>query len=221
MKTDAMIRWNKALRNKKGMTLIEVVVALALTFILMATLGSLLVPVTTLYRNSESKMIMDTVGEKILNGLSASAAACDNIVLYSSATPSLTDKTKIRLYLKNGIIYKYIYSDSWNDVSILIPESSYRDCKVSSLDFFAATIREEKSSEDDTVGNYVRILYARIKLSRNSVVSDYMLTTIKIYNFTMTGYEIMDNTGSVAGTTANPHTAASGYKSAIITPYND
>jgi len=214
-----MMRAKKVFRNKKGMTLVEVVVALALTFILITVLGSLLVPVMTLHRNSESRMIMDTVGQKLLNEIAISAAGCDNLVLYSDANPTLTDTTKYKMYLNNGYIYKNIYRSKWVATPILVSEESYRNCKVVSFDLFAATIREQKSYDDLSMGNYVRILYARIKLSRNNVVSDYMITTIKIYNFSMTGYEIMDNTNKVANTNANPHTASSGYKSIIITPY--
>lgn len=207
----------RILRNKKGLTLVEVLAALVLTFILMATLGSLLLPVTSLYRNSESKVIMDTVGQKLLDELAYSTAASNDLILYNSTNPSVSGDVDFKIYLYNGYIYKR--KRTGENIHILVSDKSYQECTVVSLDFFADKINEAKSYEDPTMGNYVRIIYARIKLKRNNVESDYMITTVKIYNFSMSGDEIYDYRNTLAVTTLNPHTASSGYKSLIITPY--
>ncbi len=207
----------RIIRSKKGLTLVEILVSLMLTFILIASLSSLLVPVTSLYRNSESKIIMDAVGQKILNELSYSAAACNNLVLHDATNPTVPNDKDFKIYLSGTTIYKRFRNG--DNIHILTSANSYQGCQVLNLDFFADRVNEQKSYEDTNMGNFVRILYIRIKLKKNDVESDYMMTTVKIYNFSMSGDEIKDSTGALARFNANPRTATSGYKTLMITPY--
>ncbi|NCA67890.1 MAG: hypothetical protein EOM87_07500 [Clostridia bacterium] len=213
------MRYNfiRRFRSNKGLTLVELIVAMAVTFILMASLSSLLVPITSLYRNSESKIIMENVGQKLLRDLAGRSAACTNLVLYDNPDPTVPNNIDYKIYLSGGIIYQRFRTG--DNICTLTSVNSYQGCTVTALDFFAEIINEKKSFEDPTLNNRVRILYVRIKLSKNNVESDYMLTTVKIYNFSTTGDEIKDSTGSLARTNRNPRTAETGYKSLLITPY--
>lgn len=204
------IRQVKVISNKRGVTLIELIVSIAVTSILIAALSSLIFPIQSLYARSESKIIMNNVGQKLLNELAVCTASSTKLVVLTEQNPTVNNVDDYKVFLSGNYVVKR--HKAGDEIPILISENSYQNCKVKSLEFFVAEIEESQSFEISAKAKFRRILKIRIKLSLRNLESDYMYTTVKLYNFSTSGAEIVTKTGARASTTTT-------YKSVIITPY--
>ncbi|HAE89312.1 MAG TPA: hypothetical protein DCG79_05580 [Clostridiales bacterium] len=86
------VRWKKA-RNKKGITLVEMLAAVVITAILASVLSMMIVPVMNSYSKSETKTLLQTAATSRLNDIAYHLRGATGV--YVSSTPkSFPDTNK-------------------------------------------------------------------------------------------------------------------------------
>ena len=94
-------RWKHA-KNKKGISLVEMIAAIAITSILAAVLSAMIVPVMNTYRNAETKATLQEAVSARLNDIAYWLRSADGVYL-SSSTQSFPETNYKNLYQFQGV----------------------------------------------------------------------------------------------------------------------
>ena len=146
-------------KNKKGISLIEVLVSLTLTVLLVTALTSMLTPITKGYAKAEDTSILASVGSLLIEDVVARAMGCKDLFVYNSsngiATSNLEGRIQVRMYDKK-LQAKGAAYESW----LLPSEKSYNGCEVTAFKI--------KCSPSPVMENKIRVMSFTIMLKRNA-----------------------------------------------------
>lgn len=184
-------------KNKRGFSLIELVVAIAVMSIISATLSMILGNTLTLYNRGENTSVLYNVSQKIHDSLNRELTSCQSLVLYESASSNtqVKDNYQARLYLSEGRILKYSRKNDKEEISeILLSEKSYRGCEVQSFVLKYDSVEERFNYFDTETRKCFRILYITTVLMLNGQTYEHT-STVRLYNMCL--YEASNFAGEI------------------------
>lgn len=184
-------------KNKRGFSLVELVVAIAVMSIISATLSMILGNTLTLYNRGENNSILYNVSQKIHDSLNRELTSCQSLVLYESASSNtqVKENYQSRLYLSEGRILKYSKKNDKEELSeILLSEKSYRGCEVQSFVFKYDSVEERFNYFDTKTRKCFRILYITTVLALNGQIYEHT-STVRLYNMCL--FDERDSAGEI------------------------
>lgn len=201
----------RRLKNKRGFTLVELVVAMLLMAMISASLSTILGSTMSLYNRAEMKSVLYNVSQKLHVALDNELLASRNLVLYQTAVQpkSLVDREYQYCMQKasDGYIYVYSFDPESNKIveeHVLLSNKSYRGATVKEFYIKYDRIMDKVNYTDGTERNCWRILYITTTITKNGV--DYTHTsTVRLYNMAVYGTELEIKLNS----SARPYTPSS------------
>ena len=158
-------------KNRKGISLIEVLVSLTLTVLLVTALTSMLSPITLGYARAEDSSILASIGTLLMEDVVSRAMGCRDIFVLTDNSNITSAKLGGRIQIRinnNG----YLEAHGKSYTSVLLPsENSYNGCKVT--DFTITCSRSPVMTDPKTHLGKVRVMNFTIKLKRNDYEKDY------------------------------------------------
>lgn len=187
----------KRLKNKKGFSLVELVVAMLIMSIVTASLSTILFSTYSLYDRSEITTTLFNVSQKLHIALNSEFSACQDMNLYTDQKPSKAryDSYEVMIYRNND---GYIKKDTLDkkDAHVLLSEKSYRGATVKSFTITIQSIKEKLSYDDDgDAANRRRVLVITTVLVKGKVEYTHV-STVKLYNMQLWGTEIENGKGT-------------------------
>ncbi len=168
-------------KNRKGISLIEVLVALTLTVILVTSMSTLLTPLTAGYNRSQKQKTLDSVGALLMKDLTQRAMGAKTMYVATTMDriTNATIKTNVQICVKDGCLYAWwLLKSSSGDTTVekstyLLPsKDSYNGCVVTDLTVKCFTIPSV---------NKVRGLTLTVTLTNGGVTST-VSRSVRIYN---------------------------------------
>lgn len=179
-------------KNKRGFSLVELVVAIAVMSIITASLSMILGNTLSIYNKGESTSVLYSVSQKLHDSLNRELVASQNVVLYESESNNqmITRDYQARLYLSEGRIIKCEQSDGKKETSeILLSQSSYRDCEVKNFIITYDSVEERVSYYSDEIKQCYRVLYITTVLSLNGQEYEHT-SAVRLYSMYVSSKEI-------------------------------
>ena len=182
-------------KNRKGISLIEVLVSLTLTVLLVTALTSMLSPITLGYARAEDSSILASVGTLLMEDVVSRAMGCRDIFVLIDNSNITSAKLGGRIQIRinnNG----YLEAHGKSYTSVLLPsENSYNGCKVT--DFTITCSRSPVMTDPKTGLGKVRVMNFTIKLKRNDTEYEVSRTaTIMNLEYYEKDYDIDDPSAS-------------------------
>ncbi len=183
-------------RNKRGFTLVELIVATLILAIISVSLSSILGSTLTMYNRTEMQTVLYNVSQKLHVALNNELIASRDLSLYErTIDPNSVIKKEYQYCMgksSDGYIYKYAFDPTSKKVveeNILLTEKSYRGAEVKELYYTFEGVNERVSYSDSTQKKCWRIVKITTTVSKNGV--DYTHTsTVRLYNMSIYGTEI-------------------------------
>lgn len=102
----------KALKNKKGITLIEILVGSSLFAIIAATAFAALTPMMLAFSRAndiaEYNMILDTVGNRIVSDMAQASNVIGTLPSTDTITLTIRGSSTVVYFIQNGILHRRI-----------------------------------------------------------------------------------------------------------------
>lgn len=183
-------------RNKRGFTLVELIVAMLLMAMISASLSTILGSTLSIYNKAEMKSVLYNVSQKLHVALDNELLASRNLVLYQTGVqPKSVLDSEYQYCLSksnDGYLYVYSYDPETKKIiteNVLLSEKSYRGATVKSFYIKYDRIMDKVNYTDPTERNCWRILNITTTITKNGV--DYTHTsTIRLYNMAVYGTEL-------------------------------
>lgn len=183
-------------RNKKGFTLVELIVATLILAMISVSLSSILGSTLTVYNRTEMNTVLYNVSQKLHVALDNEIIASRDLSLYERNIDANSVIKKEYQYCisksSDGYLYKYAFDPTTKKVveeNLLLTEKSYRGSEVKELYYSFEGIEERVSYSDSTKKKCWRIVKITTTVSKNGV--DYTHTsTVRLYNMSIYGTEI-------------------------------
>ncbi len=179
-------------RNKRGFSLVELVVAIAVMSIITATLSMILGNTLSLYNKGESTSVLYSVSQKLHDSLNRELVASQSVVLYESESNDqmVSGDYQSRLYLKDGRIMKCHQENGKKEISeILLSINSYRNCEVKSFIIKYDSVEERVSYYSDEIRQCYRVIYLTTVLSLNGQEYEHT-SAVRLYSMYVSSDEI-------------------------------
>ena len=181
-------------KNRKGISLIEVLVSLTLTVLLVTALTSMLSPITRGYARAEDSSILASIGTLLMEDVVSRAMGCRDIFVLegNDEIESGVLGGRIQIWINKG----YLEARGKHYTSVLLPsKNSYNGCEVT--DFTITCSRSPVMTDPKTGLGKVRVMNFTIKLQRNDTVYEVSRTaTIMNLEYYEKDYDIDDPTAS-------------------------
>lgn len=174
-------------KNRRGFSLVELVVAIAVMSIISATLSMILGNTLNLYSKGESASVLYNVSQKIHDALNRELVSAGSIVLYESesADSMVNNDYQARLYLSDGRLVKVYQEDKEKKTSeILLSQDSYRGCEIQSFTMKYDSVDERYNYSDSTTRRCYRILYITTTISLNGQKYE-QTSTVRLYSLSL------------------------------------
>lgn len=211
-------------KNKKGFSLVELIVATLILAIISASLSSIMGTTVRMYNNAEMKSLLYNVSQKLHIAVDNELMASQEVTLYErSQTPKTLLKSEYQycLQLKNGFIMKFDKDNSVSGSHILLSEKSYRGAEVTAFSISYDVVKDRKNYSDANQVDCWRILYVTTTVSKNGVSYSHT-SAVRLYNMAVFGTEIKIRTKestSITNATANNKNRAYGFVEYKATQY--
>ena len=183
-------------KNKKGFTLVELVVAMLIMSIVTASLSRILYSTYTLYYRSETTTVLFNVSQKLHIALSSEFSSCQDMYVYKTKpNKSVFDDYQVLIYV-NDAGYLVKDSNKGRAQHVLLSEKSYRGAKVKSMEIKIGSVVEKTTYDSDTEeSNKRRVLYITTVLVSGTI--EYTHTSsVKLYNMQLWGTEVVKPNGT-------------------------
>lgn len=190
MKRSSFLRRLK--KNRKGFSLVELIVATLILAIISASLSSIMGTTYAMYNNAEMKSLLYNVSQKLHIAIDNELMASQELTLYEATqTPRTLIKSDYQycLQLKNGFIMRFDKANNTNGTHILLSERSYRDAKVTEFTIQYDSVMDRKDFSDTSQSECWRILYIKTTITKNGVSYSHT-SAVRLYNMAVFGTEI-------------------------------
>ncbi|MBO4534862.1 MAG: type II secretion system protein [Clostridia bacterium] len=185
-------------RRTKAFTLVELVVAIAVTGIIASVVSVLVGTVIRIQKNSELNAQLYNVSQRIHTAVNAQLSTAETVTLYSATTysASVTNKEQfLYLYSANASNAKYghlvvaTYTSKNPGDELLMRGESYDGATI--VDFYVTldTITEKETSESTEAATQYRVLHVYTKLSKGGRTYEHT-STVRLYNMMLTGGKV-------------------------------
>jgi len=188
----------KFLRWTKAFTLVELVVAIAITGIIASVVSVLVGTVIRIQKNSELNAQLYNVSQRIHTAVGAQLSTAESVTLYSQTTysASVTNKEQfLYLYSANTANAKYghlvvaTYTNKNPGDELLMRGESYDGAIVTDFYVTLDTITERSNTEATDVGVQYRVLHVYTKISKGGHTYEHT-STVRLYNMMITGNQV-------------------------------
>ena len=191
-------RFTKILKNNRGFSLVELIVAVLLMAMISTSLSSILGSTLSLYNRAEMNSLLYNVSQKLHIALDNELLTARDLTLYERAQnkPETLVKKEYQYFIQkdsDGYIYVYSFNTVTNKTvkeHILLSDKSYRGATVKELYFTYSSV-SDKLNYSDTVlkDECMRIVNITTTIVKNGV--EYTHTsTIRLYNMAVYGTEL-------------------------------
>lgn len=182
-------------KNKRGFSLIELIVAMVLMAIISMSLTSIMGSTLTLYNRAEMQSLLYNVSQKLHIALDNELMASQSLILYEVAQqPKAVVKEEYQYCMQvvDGYIYRYKCNVSDKTIvseHILLSDKSYRGASVTSFYMNYDYVDDRMLYSNSSTQNCCRIVYITTTIAKNGV--EYTHTSaVRLYNMAVYGSEI-------------------------------
>lgn len=208
-------RW----RNKRGFTLVELVVAIALTAIIASSASVLIGTALRMERQSVLTSQLYRVSQRLHTAIDAELNSAGELGVYKSNERNISsvESPECMMYLYTGgatervttydddgtAAYTYIPlkgmvlkgDKSSQRQQLLLSASSYEGAVVTELLFWVDSVYEKKTAQSGSYEEMVRILHIQTTVQKGD--REYTHTScVRLYNMMKTGAQIQKKSGS-------------------------
>ncbi len=219
----------KLWRNKRGFTLVELVVAIALTAIIASSVSVLIGTALRMERQSVLTSQLYRVSQRLHTAIDAELNGAGEVSVYKNSERYLSSvqSPELMMYLYSGSAtervttyddngtasYSYIplkgmvlKGDKYSQrQQLLLSAASYEGAVVTELQFWVDSVYEKLSTQSVDYGEMVRVLHIKTTVQKGD--REYTHTScVRLYNMMKTGAQIQKKSGSSMVTAAVDNT---------------
>lgn len=181
----------KRLIRRKGYTLIELVLAIALTSILAACVSSLIGYALTTRRLADAQSAMYTTSLRLHKAIAAELSASSDVVLYAKIPSTFTaiPATERVMLVKNDRVNLSNTSGTTPLLPIANGFDSYQDVKVVSVTFKLVKIIDHKDADTVATDSFYRAVRITTTVSKGTWTYTHS-STVRFDEMTLKGTQI-------------------------------
>lgn len=182
-------------RNKRAFTLVELVVAIAITALIASVVSVLVGSSIRIQKSSELSAQLANVSQRLHTSIHAQLAIVDKVKLFAGDTNAGT--------VFSGSEYNYfMYVDSDGHLKVasranptepfevMMRSDSYNGAVVKTFEVTVGAIEEKTSRDDATIRACYRILYIYTVLEKDGIEYEHV-STVRLYNMQQYGNNIV------------------------------